>query len=49
MPTANKVRLVSKPSISGTLSEIAAFWRRAEPYLPRLPLLLPVQLQQAAR
>jgi len=35
--------------IAGTLSEIATVWRRAKPYLPGLPLILPVQLQDAAR
>ena len=35
--------------ISGTLSEITTVWRRAKPYLPGLPLILPVQLQDAAR
>jgi hypothetical protein len=35
--------------ISGTLSEITTVWRRAKPYLPWLPLTLPVQLQDAAR
>ena len=35
--------------ISGTLSEIATVWRRARPYLPDLPLTLPLQLQDSAR
>jgi len=35
--------------ICGTLSEITTVWRRARPYLPGLPLMLPVQLQDAAR
>ena len=35
--------------VCGTLSEIATVWRRAKPYLPGLPLILPVQLQEAAR
>ena len=35
--------------ISGTLSEIATVWRRATPYLPGLPVILPEQLQDAAR
>lgn len=35
--------------ISGTLSEIATCWRRALPYLPGLPLGLPVRLQEVAR
>lgn len=35
--------------ISGTLSEIATVWRRAKPYLPELPLILPLQLQETAR
>lgn len=36
-------------SISGTLSEIATVWRRAKPYLPELPALVPEQLAEAAR
>jgi hypothetical protein len=35
--------------ISGTLSEIATVWRRARPYLPELPALVPEQLADAAR
>ena len=35
--------------VSGTLSEIATVWRRALPYLPGLPLILPVRLQDSAR
>jgi hypothetical protein len=35
--------------VSGTLSEIATVWRRAKPYLPGLPLILPLQLRQTAR
>ena len=35
--------------ISGTLSEISTVWRRAKPYLPDLPLILPVQLQDTVR
>jgi hypothetical protein len=35
--------------VSGALSEIATVWRRAKPYLPRLPLILPLQLQETAR
>jgi hypothetical protein len=35
--------------ISGTLSEITTVWRRAKPYLPGLPLILPVQLQDRRR
>lgn len=35
--------------ISGTLSEIATVWRRARPYLPGLPALVPEQLADAAR
>jgi hypothetical protein len=35
--------------ISGTLGEITTVWRRAMPYLAELPLILPVQLQDAAR
>ena len=35
--------------ISGTLSEIATVWRRAQPYLPELPLILPVRLQDSVR
>jgi hypothetical protein len=35
--------------VSGTLSEIATVWRRARPYLPDLPLTLPLQLQDSAR
>jgi len=34
--------------ICGTLSEIATVWRRALPYLPGLPLSLPLRLQDAA-
>jgi hypothetical protein len=36
-------------SVSGELSEIATVWRRSLPYLPELPLDLPVRLQEAAR
>jgi hypothetical protein len=36
-------------SISGTLSEIATVWRRARPYLPELPALVPEQLADATR
>jgi hypothetical protein len=36
-------------SISGTFSEIATVWRRARPYLPELPALVPEQLADAAR
>jgi hypothetical protein len=36
-------------SVSGTLSEIATVWRRARPYLPELPALIPEQLADAAR
>jgi hypothetical protein len=36
-------------SVSGTLSEIATVWRRARPYLPGLPALVPEQLADAAR
>ena len=36
-------------SISGTLSEIATAWRRARPYLPELPALVPEQLADATR
>jgi hypothetical protein len=35
--------------ISGTLSEIATAWRRAQPGRPELPLILPEQLRDAAR
>src|SRR2546429_5449386 len=35
--------------IAGTLSEIATVWRRARPYLPELPALVPEQLADAAR
>jgi hypothetical protein len=35
--------------ISGTLSEIATVWRRARPYLPGLPALVPEQLADVAR
>jgi hypothetical protein len=35
--------------IAGTLSEIATTWRRARPYLPGLPLSLPVRLRDTAR
>jgi hypothetical protein len=35
--------------VSGMLSEIATVWRRAKPYLPGLPLILPLQLQETAR
>ena len=34
--------------IAGTLSEIATVWRRASPYLPGLPAILPGQLHDAA-
>jgi hypothetical protein len=36
-------------SVSGTLSEIATVWRRARPYLPELPALVPERLADAAR
>lgn len=35
--------------ISGTLGEIATVWRRARPYLPELPAVVPEQLAGAAR
>jgi hypothetical protein len=35
--------------IAGTLSEIATVWRRARPYLPDLPAVVPEQLAGAAR
>jgi hypothetical protein len=35
--------------ISGTLSEITTAWRRAKPYRPELPLILPEQLHDTAR
>jgi hypothetical protein len=35
--------------ICGTLSEIATVWRRAGPYLPGLPVILPERLHDAAR
>ena len=35
--------------IAGTLSEIATVWRRARPYLPELPAIVPEQLADAAR
>ena len=35
--------------ISGTLSEITTVWRRAKPYRPELPLILPEQLRDTAR
>jgi hypothetical protein len=35
--------------ITGTLSEIATVWRRARPYLPGLPALIPEQLADTAR
>jgi hypothetical protein len=41
--------LADLAAICGTLSEIATVWRRARPYLPELPLVLPLQLQDAAR
>jgi hypothetical protein len=41
--------LADLTAICGTLSEIATVWRRARPHLPELPLVLPLQLQDAAR
>lgn len=35
--------------LAGTLEEVATIWRRAHCQLPGLPLLLPVQLADAAR
>lgn len=35
--------------ISGTLSEITTAWRRAKPFRPELPLILPQQLHDMAR
>jgi hypothetical protein len=35
--------------ISGTLSEITTAWRRARPFRPELPLILPEQLHLMAR
>jgi len=35
--------------IAGTLSEIATVWRRARPYRPELPAVVPEQLAGAAR
>ena len=35
--------------ISGTLSEITTAWRRAKPFRPELPLILPEQLHDMAR
>jgi hypothetical protein len=44
-----RLLLADLATISGTLSEITTVWRRARPYLPELPLILPLQLQDAAR
>jgi len=50
-PRHDEVQLLLRDldRVCGTLSEIATVWRRAKPYLPGLPLILPVQLQQTAR
>jgi len=47
----NDVRLLlwDLTCIAGTLSEIATVWRRARPYLPELPALVPEQPADAAR
>jgi len=47
----NDVRLLlwDLACIAWTLSEIATVWRRARPYLPELPALVPEQLADAAR
>ena len=44
-----RLLLADLTAICGTLSEITTVWRRARPYLPELPLILPSQLQDAAR
>ncbi len=44
-----RLLLADLTAICGTLSEITTVWRRARPYLPELPLILPLQLQDAAR
>ncbi len=51
MTASEDARLMAEnlSSVSGELSEIATVWRRSLPYLPELPLALPVRLQEAAR
>ena len=44
-----QVLLSDLAAVSGTLREIATVWRRARPYLPELPALVPEQLADAAR
>ena len=44
-----RLLLADLAAICGTLGEITTVWRRARPYLPELPLILPSQLQDAAR
>jgi hypothetical protein len=50
MTASEDARLMAEDlsSVSGKLSEIATVWRRSLPYLPELPLGLPVRLQEAA-
>ena len=43
-----RLLLADLAASSGTLSEIATVWRRASPYLPGLPAILPGQLHDAA-